>query len=601
MSASAALPRVLVIDDQFGRWALGTSFRSAVGEEVFAQYVADCDNLCLNFGLARDGEETPDPVALATFSAAQKWDGVGRRIVNDPDSAIAAVQAGWPFRDGSRWALVLLDLRFTFGELNVFGDPELGSTLGSDVLLPRLRSEFGADLPVVVLSSTPRDAVNARVRELGALDFIQRIPGAGAPPGESRGQLRQALAVHGLFPDPSGKITGGSLPTLMMIRSARRAAQTARTILLDGETGTGKGLLARFIHEASPRRTGPFEVFNAAQRSPELQADEIFGHWRGAFTDAASDAAGMWERANGGTLFIDEVADLDETVQLRLMQPIEERTVRRIGSPPKGVPLEVSLDVLTILATNRKLSASPAIKKDFLNRIDAFVIEIPSLRERQEDVPILVGALVRGLRPAWKGRVLPGAMAALRRHEWRRGNVRELRNVLERALTNNPGQDITLEDLGLEGERAEFVARDLAVAPAVAVAAYKALQQRPVGSLLVEELSRARVETAGFLPRLVAEAIAWALEVTATGDKLNHTAAVRLLLGREDVTGMEAKRFLTKVLSLDARGGSVWASFEGLPSRPKSPLLGSIIGALTQRSAPGPREGGNAGTGGKRE
>jgi hypothetical protein len=174
-------------------------------------------------------------------------------------------------------------------------------------------------------------------------------------------------------------------------------------------------------------------------------------------------------------------------------------------------------------------------------------------------------------------------MAALQSHDWRRGNIRELRNVLERALTNNPNQDITLEDLGLEGERADATPLGRSVESADAVAAFLALRPRAVGSLRVQELSRVRVEAAGFLPALVAEAVAWALQVTSAGDKANHTAAVRLLLGRDDVTGMEAKRFLSKVLSLDARGGSVWRRFSDLPARPDSALLESILEVLARR------------------
>jgi DNA-binding NtrC family response regulator len=584
----ARLPRVVVIDDQFGRVQLGDAFRRAVGTEVFRLYLADRENLCRNFGLMTKGQAEPvvDPVASAVFCPAQRWNEATQEIENVAEQAVGVVRQGWPAADGSRWALVLLDLRFTEGRLNEFGDPSRGSLFGADILLPLLRREFGEDLPIVVLSSTSREEMNPTVRGLGAVDFIQRVPGAGAPADESRRALAEALFLHGLLPDSQGLVVGQSLEILKSLRLARRGARSARTILLEGETGSGKGLLARYIHAVSNRSGAPFETFNAAQRTAELQADELFGHWRGAFTGALADGAGIWERANGGTLFIDEVSDLDEGVQLRLMQPIEERRVRRLGHPPGREAPEIQVDVRVVLATNRPLGERASLKADFLNRISAFVIPIPPLRERREDIPLLVAALAERLSPAWTGRILPDAMAALQAHDWRAGNVRELRNVLERALTNNPLQDITVRDLQIgpviSAVTGPHVADD-GPARHLRWAALAAAMAADPERATAAQWGRMREDLRGFLPELMADILSWALHITATDDRPNHAAAVRFLLGRESVSTVEAKQFLRKCLTLDTRGGGVWRHFEADEGRPTSDLLDGLLRALRSR------------------
>ena len=452
---TSKLPKVLIIDDQFGRSLLGRKFRHSVGEEVFSGYIADRQNLCFNYGFADITESATkvnkkNCIAQTIFCPAQKWNSQTKTIENDETVAIEMVKSGWPFNDGTRWSLILLDLRFVYGPLNIFGDPQEGSLFGIDVLLPLLRKQFGEDIPIVVLSSTSKDENNAKVRRLGALDFIQRIPGAGDPPEKARSTLSNALFHHGLIPDYSNLIVGNSLPILKMLRQARRGALSARNIMLLGETGTGKGLLASYIHQISSRSAAPFEVFHAAHRPAELQADELFGHWKGAFTDAHADSPGIWERADGGTLFIDEVADINIKVQQTLMQPIEERKVRRIGVAPKNSSAPKPVDVLVILATNRDINlatSSGEFKGDFLNRINAFTIEAPPLRDRPEDIPMLVKHLSATIKPDWNGRFLQDAMDTLLAWEWREGNIRELRNVIERAITNNPGQDITAADV----------------------------------------------------------------------------------------------------------------------------------------------------------
>jgi DNA-binding NtrC family response regulator len=494
--------------------------------------------------------------------------------------------------------LVLLDLRFVHGEINEFGDPQIGSVFGLEVLLPMMRQEFGDDLPIVVLSSTPKDQMNVAVRAGGALDFIQRIPGVGAQPDEGRTTLQRTLFAHGLIEDPAGIVVGKTLPTLKMLRQARRGAMAARNILLLGETGTGKGLLANYIHRMSSRRNGPFEAFHAAHRPAELQADELFGHWRGAFTGADRDASGILERASGGTLFIDEVADIDLRVQQMLMQPIEERSFRCIGIPPKDRPASQSLDALVILATNRDLysaSADGAFKNDFLNRINAFSIMLPPLRERREDLPLLIDQLVKILAPGWLGRFLPEAIETMQQREWKNGNIRELRNIIEHAIANNPHQDITKSDVAesdishcapaLPPNRMPDPSSGSNFPSGLALALGKDIQQ-----LSMQEIEDMKQRLAGEFPKLLGQSLIFALNLTQNNGKLNPTAASRFLLGNPELTTMQAKQFIKRLLDLDTINGKVSEAFCSTSLYKQHDLLQGVVTSLTKKQRGGKRK-----------
>ena len=572
-ATKSKLPRILVLDDQFGRCGLGGKFRKAVSADVFAGYEADRKNLCLNFGLIdvtgdAHFKKPSAPLAEAIFCPSQVWNDAEKRIENSWETALRMVRRGWTFDDGERWALVLVDLRFVYGSLNAFGDPQEGSLFGIEVLLPKLRSEFGEDLPIVVLSSTKKEENNPTVRRLGALDFIQRIPGAGTPPEQARETLKRALFQHGLLKDTSETVIGRSLPVLKMLRQARRASRSARNILLLGQTGTGKGLLAQYIHSVSPRSHGPFEVFHAAHRPAELQSDELFGHWRGAFTGAITNTAGVWERADGGTLFIDEVADIDLKVQQTLMQPIEERRVQRMGSSGRGGNVGQKVDVLVILATNKNLALSAeagSIKTDFLNRINAFAIEVPSLHERKEDIPTLVEHLAKAVAPAWGGTFQPDAINKFRNHAWQEGNVRELRNVIERVITNNPDQEITADDIDFNQAGNETNKLTEVGIYAKRTATWQVFVNRLADlpqKLSLSEVDHIKRELKGGLPDVIAHILAWAFEIHRTNGKLNPTATVRFLLGRDNLSTMDAKQFLKKALTLDTRGRQVARIFQ---------------------------------------
>ncbi|MFT3837369.1 MAG: sigma 54-interacting transcriptional regulator [Myxococcaceae bacterium] len=223
----------------------------------------------------------------------------------------------------------------------------------------------------------------------------------------------------------------GSAPAMRtLFATLRRAAPTAANVLLLGETGTGKELLARGVHEHSPRRHRPFVVVDCGALAPTLTESELFGHVKGAFTGAQSDRAGAFAAAQGGTLFLDEVGELSLELQPKLLRALEARSVRRLG---EDAPRQV--DVRVVAATHRDLEkevAAGRFREDLYFRLAVVVAKVPALRERRDDLPMLAQSiLLRMKRPDFE---LSSAVRALfEAHPWP-GNVRELRNVIERAV-----------------------------------------------------------------------------------------------------------------------------------------------------------------------
>ena len=227
-------------------------------------------------------------------------------------------------------------------------------------------------------------------------------------------------------------------------------ARATSPVLIEGESGAGKGVLARLIHNRSPRARAPFVDLNCAGLSKELLESELFGHERGAFTNAMNTKPGLFEIAGEGTLFLDEMGEMEPTVQARLLKALEEKKFRRVG----GIR-DLSADFRLLAATNRDLQAEVAagrFRNDLYYRLNVVRLRVPPLRERMEDLPILVDEVLRPLakemaRPMPK--VSSRAMKKLESYPWP-GNIRELRNVLERALLTLAGDEIRSEDLTIE-------------------------------------------------------------------------------------------------------------------------------------------------------
>lgn len=220
--------------------------------------------------------------------------------------------------------------------------------------------------------------------------------------------------------------------------AGRKAALHRLNVLVTGETGVGKGVMARRIHALSPRAEGPFVVLDCTAIAPELADSELFGHVEGAFTSARAAKTGLLEAADGGTAFLDEIGELAAPIQAKLLRAIEERRIRRVGDVA-----EREIDVRFIAATNRDLEAEVAagrFRRDLLYRLNAVTLPIPPLRERPDEVVLLAEQFLRELADD-PPKLTPDATRWLRAHAWP-GNVRELRNAIERAFVESEGGPI---------------------------------------------------------------------------------------------------------------------------------------------------------------
>jgi formate hydrogenlyase transcriptional activator len=236
-----------------------------------------------------------------------------------------------------------------------------------------------------------------------------------------------------------GGIVGASPAVCRMLEQARQVAATDATVLLLGETGTGKELLATYIHERSARRARSMVRVNCAAIPGPLLESEMFGHEKGAFTGAVDRQVGRFELASRSTIFFDEIGDLPTDAQVKLLRVLEERQIERLGSPQT-----IRVDTRVIAATHRSLErqiAAGAFREDLFYRLNVFPIRVPALRERPDDIPVLVWRFVEAFSRKFGKQIdtISGDdMAALQRHPWP-GNIRELRNVLERAMITSGG------------------------------------------------------------------------------------------------------------------------------------------------------------------
>jgi transcriptional regulator with PAS, ATPase and Fis domain len=232
---------------------------------------------------------------------------------------------------------------------------------------------------------------------------------------------------------------------------AKTAARSNSTILVLGESGSGKEVLARAIHAESPRAEGTFVAVSCAALTESLLESELFGHEKGSFTGATARRKGKFEAAHGGTLFLDEIGDISGKLQLDLLRVLEDRKVHRIGGNEN-----IEIDVRIIAATNRDLRKAVAdgrFREDLFYRLNVIPITLPPVRQRREDLPLLVDSILERLAVEMKKRldgISAEAMTAIMAHDWP-GNVRELRNVLERGAVVAQGPILQLLDLGLGG------------------------------------------------------------------------------------------------------------------------------------------------------
>jgi len=332
-------------------------------------------------------------------------------------------------------------------------------------LLEDLRKQ-GASPPVVVLTATKTVTTAVEAMKLGAADYVTKPFEVEALRIKIRNLLQQRALeaeVEQLKDELEGRsrlgrLLGRSAAMRQVYRTIERVAASHVSVLVTGESGTGKELVARAIHELGPRASGPFVAINCAAIPESLMESELFGHERGAFTDATERRIGRFEQARGGTLFLDEIGELATSVQAKLLRALQERTIERVGGREP-----IAVDARFVAATNRDLArdvAAGRFRADLYYRIHVVSVVLPALRERREDVPLLAQAfLERAARQAGRSelQLSRAASAALARYAWP-GNVRELENAIEHAVALSEGPSIEERDLPeavLAGSRAE--------------------------------------------------------------------------------------------------------------------------------------------------
>jgi len=270
-----------------------------------------------------------------------------------------------------------------------------------------------------------------------------------------------------------GRLVGNSDAMTKVYEQIGRVAVTSVTVLVTGESGSGKELAARTVHDMSRRRARPFLAVNCGAISPNLMESEIFGHEKGSFTGAERQHQGFFERAHGGTLFLDEITEMPRALQVKLLRVLETRTFMRVGSTTAQ-----ETDVRVIAASNRdplRAMAEGELREDLYYRLNVFPLHLPPLRERPLDIPLLASHFLQeiGQREGASKRLSPAALQGLARYRWP-GNVRELRNALQRAYVMTPGPEID----------EQWLPRDVLAVPA-ANAANGSLQV-PVGTPLAD-------------------------------------------------------------------------------------------------------------------
>ncbi|HEX7177836.1 MAG TPA: sigma-54 dependent transcriptional regulator [Pyrinomonadaceae bacterium] len=373
------------------------------------------------------------------FGLRSLLEGEGYRVAEAEDGArgLAVMTENAP-------QLVLLDLR-------------LPDTDGLE-LLPRIKA-IDDDVPVIILTAHGTIETAIRALKQGAENFLTK-------PFDSDGLLilvaktleqsrvRRERLLIGLAQErvAAEYFIGESAASLRAHTTIERLAPSDMTVLLQGETGTGKGMMAQLIHRLSPRAEKPFVTINCAGLSRELLESELFGHEKGAFTGAVASKPGLFELAHEGTMFFDEVAEMEPSIQAKVLHVLEQKKFRRVG----GVQ-EKEVDVRLVAATNKNLQGEikrGRFREDLFYRLSVMPLTLPPLRERRDDILPLVEHFIRRFNQKLNRRVqgvTPKAEAVLQSYEWP-GNIREVRNVVERAVILCSGDLVHASDLPLGRE-----------------------------------------------------------------------------------------------------------------------------------------------------
>jgi two-component system response regulator PilR (NtrC family) len=374
---------------------------------------------------------------------------------------------------------------------------------GEGLELVRHIAGLGADLPVAVITAFGSTDNAVAALKAGAFDYVSKPVGLE----QLRALVKSALSLPDRQQGPAKEqqLLGESAPLVQVRALLGKVARTQAPVHIFGESGSGKELAARLIHDQGPRRDKPFVPVNCGAIPETLMESELFGYRKGAFTGAHEDRHGFFQAAHGGTLFLDEIAELPLHMQVLLLRAIQEKRVRRVGATQ-----EEAVDARIICATNQSLAAlveAGRFRRDLYYRLNVVDLTLPPLRDCREDIPLIAAAILQRLA-AQNGvpvpRISASALDELMRYDFP-GNVRELENILERALALSGAAELTRDDLALhriapeEGEGDDAPVARAGATPDVPLPAY--------------------------LDRLEREAILAALGKTG----FNRTAAARLL------------------------------------------------------------------------
>ena len=371
--------------------------------------------------------------------------------------------------DASRFDAVLTDLR-------------MGALSGFDLV--EQTKQTAPELPVVVITAFGSIELAVDAVKRGAWDFLTKpydleVVILALDRAVMRARTVRELASLREQVSPEGRLVSKSNAMRSVLSQVSKVATTDATVLITGESGTGKELIARTLHEQSPRKDGPFVAINCAALPEALLESELFGHAKGAFTDARTARPGLFVSASRGTLFLDEIGEMPLSMQAKLLRALEERTVRPVGAD-RPVPFDVRL----VAATHRDLEAdveSKRFRQDLFYRLQVVDLHLPPLRARGSDVLLLATHFLRSAARRF-GReeptLGPEVAGALLRYPWP-GNVRELENTLERAVALQAGGALTVEDLPERVQKA-LRERSSTLSPAEELEPLEAVERRHV-------------------------------------------------------------------------------------------------------------------------
>lgn len=533
-------PMVLIVDDQYTR---------DPAEKLLFMRRASLTEADQN-GVSQQGE----CIAQGVFCSGQRW--TNEHVENDYAVVRKAVTAYG--REGEGWGLVLVDVRFDSGPIGEDGIPTglPGDDIFGEVVRERLASEF-YDLPIVMLSGKRQQELANKEIPYLSKEGLDRDALASALLNYGRLSVNQSRHLL----DLDEETVASSPKTIAVFREAFQCARNDASVLILGESGVGKEVLAKYIHRMSARCSAPFVAINVAAIPNELLEAELFGVERRVATGVDA-RPGKFEQANGGTLFLDEVADIPLAAQVKLLRALQERVVE-----PVGGRTTTPIDVRIISATSRHipdLITAGQFREDLYYRINTIPIVIPPLRERPEDIlPLAEAFLSRYTSKAGKKGITLSdeAGAILTRHEFQGNNVRELENLIQRIVTATgnhrviSGADMTRLINGLNGSSPATVSAPAAASPDRAAQSISLDQLiELIGNVVIEKddpnLPEAKPKLEAAFRKLLQRVAGAALERCRdplTGE-LKRQTAVRLLTGDLSLKGKSPARIINDIL-----------------------------------------------------